>query len=51
MAQERYTIIDNGDGTQSVWGRGEQRWITLNGAEDMLPHQARSLRAEYELGA
>lgn len=44
---ERYTIINNGDNTYSLWGKAEQTWIELDGQEDMTYHQARSLHQEY----
>lgn len=44
---ERYTIIDNGDGTHSVRDNVAHQWLTRRGEEDMLPHQARSLWTEY----
>lgn len=46
----RYITVDNGDGTHSVRDTHTNRWLELDGAEDMLPHQAASLKTEYELG-
>lgn len=41
--------VDNGDGTHSLRDTVENRWIERDGQEDMLPHQARSLKVEYDL--
>lgn len=46
----RYVTMDNGDGTHSVRDTVEDRWLELDGQEDMRPDQARSLVTEYELG-
>lgn len=45
---ERYVIVDNGDGTHSVRDTVGQCWLELDDSEDMLPHQARGLKSEYE---
>lgn len=36
--------------TWSVRDTVEHCWVELDGSEDMLPHQARSLKSEYESG-
>lgn len=50
MADERYVIVDNGDGTYSLRDTSEHRWIELRGQEDMTRMEAHDLREEYRHG-
>lgn len=46
--QERYVIIDNGDGSHSVRDTVDQHWEEHDNSEDMTPEQALALKTRLD---